>query len=123
MEQAGTITNGWRWMFVVGAIPAFLSLLIWRRLKEPERWRALAASGKRERKLGSYGELFGNPNWLPTACGTLAIVAVILLIAFYPNPTLPKLQINFVLALLALGLGLATVLRGPGSPWRRRAVV
>src|SRR5262245_43630484 len=67
LEQADVISSGWRWMFVVGALPAFLSLLIWRRLKEPEQWTALRASGKAQSKLGSYGELFGNPNWRPTA--------------------------------------------------------
>jgi MFS family permease len=123
LEETKVITSGWRWMFVVGAVPAFLTLAIWRRLKEPERWKAVAASGKATRKLGSYGELFGNPNWQPTAFAALFIIAIILGIAFYPNDTLPKLPINFGLSLVALALGLATVLRGPGSPWRRRAMV
>ncbi|MBI3849595.1 MAG: MFS transporter [Verrucomicrobia bacterium] len=64
LEQAGTISqaNGWRWMFVVGAVPAMLAVLIRRRLKEPERWKAIVElkSGK---KMGSYSELFGNPRW------------------------------------------------------------
>jgi MFS family permease len=122
LEQKGTITSGWRWMFVVGALPALLSLLIWRKLKEPEAWKALQASGSAKRKLGSYGELFGNPNWRPTALGALLTIGVIIGIAFYPSD-LPKLQINVGLAAVALVLGLATVLRGPGSPWRRRAIV
>lgn len=121
LEQAGKITSGWRWMFVVGALPALLSLIIWQKLKEPEQWKALRASGSATRKLGSYGELFGNPNWQPTALGALFLIVVILAIAFYPS-ALPKLPINFGLAVLALILGLATMLRGPGSPWRRRAI-
>src|SRR5688572_7647459 len=30
----------WRWMFVIGALPALLALVIRSNLKEPERWRA-----------------------------------------------------------------------------------
>src|SRR4051794_24749872 len=45
LEEQGTISSGWRWMFVMGALPALLSLLIWRKLKEPEAWKALRASG------------------------------------------------------------------------------
>jgi MFS family permease len=123
LEEIGVVRNGWRWMFVVGAVPALLSLLIWRRLKEPERWKAIASSGKSDRRLGSYGDLFGNPNWKPTAFAALITIAVILGVAFYPSTTLPKLGINVALAGLALAFGLATVLRGPGSPWRRNAIV
>jgi MFS family permease len=122
LEEIGTVKSGWRWMFVVGALPALLSLLVWRKLKEPEQWQALRASGSAKRKLGSYGELFGNPQWRSTAFPALFMVAIILAVAFVPS-NLPKLPINFVLALVALGLGLATVLRGPGSPWRKRAIV
>jgi MFS family permease len=120
MIAAGT---GWRWMFVVGAVPALLSLLIWRRLKEPERWKNLAASGRAEKKLGSYAELFGNPNWRGPAMAALFMIVFILGIAFYPDPNLNKLGINFGLAIAALALGLWTVLSGPGSPWRKRAIV
>jgi MFS family permease len=123
LEQAGHVKEGWRWMFVVGAVPAFLSLLIWRRLKEPEKWKELAHSGEKKSRLGSYAELFGNPNWRPTAFMALGSIAVILVVAFYPSNTLPKLNINLALAGLAVALGLATVLRGPGSPWRRNAIV
>jgi hypothetical protein len=53
----------------------------------------------------------------------LVTVAAIIGIAFYPSATLPKLAINSALAAVALAFGLATVLRGPGSPWRRNAIV
>ena len=36
MEQSGAIGSAWRMMFVVGALPAFLDILIFKRLKEPE---------------------------------------------------------------------------------------
>jgi MFS family permease len=65
LEQAGMIdpAHGWRYMFVIGAVPAFLALIIRRRLKEPERWQKAAAAGAGARKLGSYAELFGHPRW------------------------------------------------------------
>jgi len=49
-------------MFVVGTLPALLAVAIRRRLKEPERWSALSDE-ELKKKLGSYGELFGNPVW------------------------------------------------------------
>lgn len=60
LEQQGTLTNGWRWMFVVGALPALLAVVVQRRLKEPESWKAAKASG---RPLGSYAALFAHPRW------------------------------------------------------------
>lgn len=51
----------WRWMFVVGALPALLALVIRARLREPERWQAARQAGGRQ--LGSYAELFGHPVW------------------------------------------------------------
>ncbi len=47
LEKAGTISagHGWRWMFLVGALPALLVLLIRNYLKEPERWLKLKAEG------------------------------------------------------------------------------
>ena len=64
LEQAGTVSSahGWRMMFVVGALPALLVVVIRRRLKEPERWKAISER-KTGNKLGSYAELFGNPRW------------------------------------------------------------
>ena len=53
----------WRVMFVIGTVPALLAILIRRRLKEPERWQAVASEGAEQPKLGSYSELFGNPRW------------------------------------------------------------
>jgi MFS family permease len=61
LEQRGSLTNGWRWMFVVGAIPALLAFVVQRRLKEPETWKAAKASGTV--RLGSYAALFAHPRW------------------------------------------------------------
>ena len=41
--QRGLISSVWRPLFIVGAIPAILTLFIRRRLKEPERWQAICA--------------------------------------------------------------------------------
>jgi MFS family permease len=53
-------------MFLVGLIPAVLALVIRGRLREPERWRAVATAGSLKRK-GSYAELFGHPIWRKNA--------------------------------------------------------
>jgi MFS family permease len=55
------IGTNWRTMFLIGTAPALLSLLVRRRLKEPERWRAVSAEEVVQKQLGSYRELFGNP--------------------------------------------------------------
>jgi predicted MFS family arabinose efflux permease len=55
---------GWRGMFIVGVVPALLTLAIMRRLKEPERWQAIAAKASASQRIRSYfGELFGNSRW------------------------------------------------------------
>jgi MFS family permease len=55
-------------MFVVGALPALLSLFVFWRLKEPERWRMLAAKhGMAERLRSYFGELLQNPRWAKNA--------------------------------------------------------
>src|SRR4051794_29310239 len=56
--------KAWQAMFLVGAIPALLCVLVLARLKEPEKWvqardRGIA-SGVR---LGSYGHLLKHPTW------------------------------------------------------------
>ncbi|WP_422930660.1 MFS transporter [Singulisphaera sp. PoT] len=69
MEESGAIGSAWRAMFVIGVLPALLSLFIFRRLKEPDRWKAAAAKrasaelAADEPKLGSIQELFINPRW------------------------------------------------------------
>lgn len=67
LEESGAVDSYWRWMFVVGTLPALLAVLIRRRLKEPERWQASAAEGVVTKRLGSYGELFGDPRWRKNA--------------------------------------------------------
>ena len=50
LEEQGV--TAWRVMLVIGALPAFLALLIRSRLKEPDRWRA-AARSPRARAFGA----------------------------------------------------------------------
>lgn len=73
LEETGVIGvaggwAAWRWMFVVGAVPALLALVIRARLKEPEKWVA-AKEAKREKTgwLFEYSQLFGDPRWRKNA--------------------------------------------------------
>lgn len=65
LEHTGAVGSAWRMMFVVGAIPALLVLVIRRRLKEPEQWTKTKAAGTL--RLGSYKELFAHPVWRKNA--------------------------------------------------------
>jgi MFS family permease len=60
--ETSRITPGsaWRWMFMIGALPAFLCVFIQMRLKEPEKWVAARAAGKVTGvRFGSYVALLG----------------------------------------------------------------
>src|SRR5688500_2964071 len=72
LEAMGTVTSAWRPMYLVGAIPAFLAIFIRRKLKEPEKWQAAAASKNRS-ELGSYRNLFKHPVWRKNALVGLAL--------------------------------------------------
>jgi MFS family permease len=64
--KAGVIeeSRSWRIMFLIGTVPALLVLFIMRRLKEPERWKKLAAEKSLRERLGAYwSELFHDPRW------------------------------------------------------------
>jgi MFS family permease len=68
LARAGVIEESWRVMFVVGAVPAFLALFVFWRLKEPEKWKAAAAKFTLRERLRSYvGEIFQNPRWTRNA--------------------------------------------------------
>jgi MFS family permease len=60
MVRYGTIHSSWRYMFVAGALPAPLALLIFKKLKEPEQWLKSRAEKKR---MGSFADLLGDPRW------------------------------------------------------------
>jgi MFS family permease len=71
-EKSGVIGSAWRAMFVIGVLPALLSLFIFKKLKEPEKWKAANARRLADKeaglvgdgpKLGSITELFSDPRW------------------------------------------------------------
>ena len=57
LQASATISTPWRWMFIIGTLPALLVLVIMRRLKEPEGWQD---AKNRHEKLGSISELFSS---------------------------------------------------------------
>ncbi len=67
----------WKYMFIIGALPAFLCVFLQVRLKEPEKWVAARAAGKLTgAKFGSYVSLFGEARWRkPALVGMLLCVA------------------------------------------------
>lgn len=73
MAETGAIGNTWRYMFIIGTVPALLAIVIRRRLREPERWQAAALSDVERRRLGSFSELFSDPRWRKNALVGLAL--------------------------------------------------
>jgi MFS family permease len=62
MEE-GLVQSPWRIMFLIGALPALLALVIRWGLKEPEQWQRASHEGVMGKQLGSYAELFRDPRW------------------------------------------------------------
>jgi MFS family permease len=78
LSETGVIssTQSWRFMFCIGTVPALLTILIMRRLKEPERWQAIARTGTlRERLRGYFGALFDDPRWTRNALVGLVLAS------------------------------------------------
>ncbi|MES2467340.1 MAG: MFS transporter [Verrucomicrobiota bacterium] len=70
LEATKAIEPGtaWKYMFLVGALPAFLCVFIQMRLKEPEKWVKARAAGKAAGvKFGSYTSLLGDVRWRKNA--------------------------------------------------------
>jgi MFS family permease len=64
----------WQALFLVGALPALLSVALFRGLREPDRWiRARERAVSDGRSLGSYRELFSHPRWCRHAWLGLAV--------------------------------------------------
>jgi MFS family permease len=126
LEESGAIGSAWRWMFVIGAVPALLAVVIRSRLKEPERWTAAKAAEQRAgtKALGSYEQLFGNANWRTPATIAALFILGIVGVAFFGDASLPKLKIGIGLALGAVAAGLWTIFGGSGDTrYRRNAMV
>ncbi len=64
LEQSGAIAGAWRYMFTIGALPALLSSLVFRKLKEPAQWQRDKDAKK---VMGSYRELLGDRRWRRSA--------------------------------------------------------
>ncbi len=82
MASSGVIEDGnmWKYMFLVGALPAFLCVFIQIRLKEPEKWVKARESGRLTGvRFGSYAVLLGEARWRkPALFGMLLCVAGII---------------------------------------------
>ena len=67
LEKSGAIHagNGWRWMFLVGALPALMVIVIQKKLREPEPWLRLKAEGRLPKGniFSSYAALLADPRW------------------------------------------------------------
>jgi len=60
-EEHGLPWSPWRIMFLIGAVPALLALVVRWKLKEPEKWKAASQEAGSKKRLGSYRELFSTP--------------------------------------------------------------
>ncbi len=60
-QEQGLVSSPWRTMFLIGAVPALLALVIRAKLKEPEKWQQASHDDAINKQLGSYRELFGDP--------------------------------------------------------------
>ncbi|MFM2220605.1 MAG: hypothetical protein RLZZ553_353 [Verrucomicrobiota bacterium] len=64
LTALGQNENYWKWLFVIGALPAFLVATIQLRMKEPESWCESRDKAKADgKRSGSYLDLFGNALW------------------------------------------------------------
>jgi MFS family permease len=70
LGRSGVIegAQSWRYMFLIGTLPALLVVVIMRRLQEPERWKALAGNKTVGERFRAYGrELFSDKRWTHNA--------------------------------------------------------
>jgi MFS family permease len=69
--------SAWKYMFLIGALPAFMCVFLQIRLKEPEKWVHARAEGRRTGvAFGSYASLFGEARWRkPALLGMLLCVS------------------------------------------------
>jgi MFS family permease len=60
-EEQGLVSSPWRIMFLVGALPAMLALVVRTGLREPEQWQKARHERVLQEQLGSYRALFRDP--------------------------------------------------------------
>jgi MFS family permease len=64
LTALGENENYWKWLFLIGALPAFLVATIQLRMKEPESWLQSRDKDRAEgKRAGSYRDLFGHAVW------------------------------------------------------------
>ncbi len=67
LENGGTLVKGegWRWMFLIGAVPALMVIFTGKYLKEPESWLRLKREGllPKGSVLSPYVSLFSAARW------------------------------------------------------------
>ncbi len=67
LEKSGVIASGsgWRWMFLIGALPAALIIFTGKYLKEPESWLQLKRDGRLPQGglFAPYRGLFADKRW------------------------------------------------------------
>lgn len=77
LEEAGVVGSAWKWMFVIGALPALLALVVRMQLKEPEKWQRLKDSGELAKtSTFTYGDLFADRRWAYNAVIGLLLASV-----------------------------------------------
>ena len=76
LENSGAIHSSWRLLFLTGALPAPLVLLILGKMKEPEQWLLARANSVR---MGSLSEMFADARWRRNSIvgATLAFAGVV----------------------------------------------
>ena len=68
------IQRDWPWLFSVGIIPALLSIIVARRIREPEMWLKARSQWKPGmKKAGSLVELLSDRRWAPRAAVGLCL--------------------------------------------------
>src|SRR5215472_8250027 len=60
LEHSGALQSSWRYLFLIGALPAPLAFLVFKKLREPDQWLQAKAEKK---KLGSPADLFRDSRW------------------------------------------------------------
>ena len=67
------VANEWRIAYLVGILPALLTVWVRSSIKEPDSWHEAKASGK---PMGSFAELFGDSRWRSRALLGMSLAAV-----------------------------------------------
>ncbi len=67
------VENEWRLAYLIGILPALLTLWVRSSVQEPDSWHEARESGKR---MGSYADLFGDARWRTRALLGMTLAAV-----------------------------------------------